>query len=157
MHRFHLSSLRSGVLEWRPMSGEQRVLSGAGDCLSILTLAANLLSGSHCRKGRQSNCRQIDKQTVRWVPRQTDRQIADMRSLPPPWRYTESLSSWMASSFKVTAFVSPSPLNYLSVMQTHCGLRHCRGRKEGIVFFVLFFQWVLHCLKKRLQMKASAL
>lgn len=53
------------------MSDEQRVLSGAGDCLSVPTLAANLLSGSHCRKGSQSNCRQTDRQTKRQTDRQT--------------------------------------------------------------------------------------
>lgn len=63
---------------------------GAHDCSSVTTLAANLLSGSHCERGRQLNWRQTNRternktgtKSDKCLDREkADRQIAGVKSV----------------------------------------------------------------------------
>lgn len=109
----------------------------SSDCLSVPTDAGNFLSGSHCRKGRQSNCRQIDKQTVRWIPRQTDSRHEICSTSMQVDRIIIQLNDIFLYG---DCLCLPLSLELSICMQTCCGFSHYPG----------FLQRVLHCLKQSL-------
>lgn len=117
---------------------------------------------------RKEDSQIADRPKFRFMSGQTDikadRQKTDMRSVPLCWQTNvqKELSSWMASSFKVTAGVSHSLLIYLSVMVTR-SLQQTQAlswKTRGDLFFHIL-QWApsmpgigiwkaAHCLKQSL-------
>lgn len=161
----HLSWLRAGIFEWRPIWWAAHALRSRWLLVSPHTCCwFPVWVTRHERKTVKLQTGQNSDSFSGQTDKKADRQKTDMRSVPLCWQTNvqKELSSWMASSFKVTAGVSHSLLIYLSVMVTR-SLQQTQAlswKTRGDLFFHIL-QWApsmpgigiwkaAHCLKQSL-------